>query len=121
MKKALFSSFLLLVTAILTGNLNAQIVISDDGNGTGTTIWTSDNTYVLDGLVFVNSGQVLTIEAGTVIKGKPGTGADASALVVARGGQIMAMGTMEDPIVFTFESDPLDGSTPYSYGARQGC
>jgi hypothetical protein len=120
MKKALFSSFLLLVTAILTGNLNAQIVISDDGNGTGTTIWTSDNTYVLDGLVFVNSGQVLTIEAGTVIKGKPGTGADASALVVARGGQIMAMGTMEDPIVFTFESDPLDGSTPYSTRGQWG-
>ena len=43
--------------------------------GTGTTTWTKlTNVYgLLDGFVFVNSGQTLTIEAGTVVKGKPGT------------------------------------------------
>ncbi|MEO0405068.1 MAG: T9SS type A sorting domain-containing protein, partial [Bacteroidota bacterium] len=46
--------------------------------------------------------------------------ADASALVVARGGQIMAEGTAESPIVFTYEADPLDGSVPYSTRGQWG-
>lgn len=83
-----------------------QMTIKDDGNGTGTTTWTKDKTYFLDGMVFVNAGQVLTIEAGTVIKGKAGAGASASALIIARGGKIMAEGTAAMPIIFTAESDP---------------
>ena len=67
--------------------------------------WTKNNTYILDGLVFVNDGQTLNIEAGTVIKGKPGEAENASALIVARGGKIMAEGTAAEPIVFTFEAD----------------
>ena len=47
-----------------------EIVIADDGSGTGTTTWSSDNVYILDGFVFVNPGQTLTIEPGTVIKGR---------------------------------------------------
>ena len=85
-------------------------IIKDDGSGTGTNTWTKNNTYILDGFVFVNSGQTLTIEPGTVIKGKPGTGASASALIVAKGGKINACGTAVEPIIFTFEADPLDGS-----------
>ncbi|MBL6866715.1 MAG: hypothetical protein ISQ97_06445, partial [Flavobacteriales bacterium] len=46
--------------------IQSQVTITDDGSGTGTTTWTSDNTYILDGFVFVNEGDVLTIEAGTV-------------------------------------------------------
>lgn len=83
-----------------------EITIKDDGSGTGTTTWTKNNTYFLEGMVFVNSGSVLTIEAGTVIKGKAGAGASASALIVARGGKIMAEGTADLPIIFTAESDP---------------
>jgi hypothetical protein len=98
----------------------SQVTITDDGSGTGTTTWTSDNVYILDGFVFVNSGDVLTIEAGTVIKGKSGSGADASALVVARGGQIQANGTAEAPIIFTFEADALDGSTPFNVRGQWG-
>jgi len=99
---------------------SGQVVISDDGSGTGTTTWTNDNTYILDGFVFVNAGDVLTIEPGTVIKGQTGSGADASALVVARGGQIQANGTAEAPIVFTFEADALDGSTPFNVRGQWG-
>jgi len=90
-----------------TGNV---IIIKDTGNGTGTTTWTANNTYVLDGLVFVNSTQTLTIEAGTVVVGKSGQGEEASALIVARGGKIMAEGTAEAPIIFTAEADDLNGS-----------
>jgi len=98
----------------------ADIIISDDGSGTGTTTWTNDNVYILDGYVFVNNGQELTIQGGTIIKGMPGTGSDASALVVARGGKLFANGTSEQPIIFTFAADPLDGSTPFDTRGQWG-
>jgi hypothetical protein len=74
--------------------------------------WTSDNVYILEGFVFVNDGQTLNIEAGTVIKGKPGQEANASALIIAKGGKIMANGTAEAPIIFTAQADDLAGSMP---------
>jgi hypothetical protein len=72
--------------------------------------WTSENTYLLDGFVFVNDGQTLNIEAGTVVKGKPGQEELASALIVAKGGKIYANGTAAEPIIFTAEADDLEGS-----------
>ncbi len=93
--------------ASFDGNI---ILIEDNGNGTGTTTWTANNVYILQGLVFVNDGQTLTIEPGTVIKGRAGQGENASALIVARGGKIMAEGTAELPIIFTAEADDLAGS-----------
>jgi len=94
----------------------------DKGEGTGTVTWSSSNVYVLDGLVFVNEGQTLTIEAGTVIKGKktPSTGATASALVVARGGKIIAEGTASAPIIFTGENDDLNGALGTTQGEWGG-
>ena len=120
MKNIVRSAFAFAATIALFATANAQIIITDDGTGTGTTTWTNDNVYILDGFVFVNDGDVLTIEAGTVIKGMSGSGADASALIVARGGQIQANGTAEAPIIFTFEADALDGSTPYNVRGQWG-
>ncbi len=87
-------------------------VITDLGGGTGTVTWTNDKDYLISGFVFVNDGQVLTIEAGTVIRAKTGQGSMASALIVARGGKIIAEGTNTEPIIFTAESDDLEGSVP---------
>ena len=107
--------------AVVTPPVTSNIVtITDGGSGTGTTTWTKDKVYLLDGFVFVNSGQTLTIQAGTVIKGKPGTGASASALIVAKGAQINACGTATEPIIFTFEADPLDGSIPVTTTGQWG-
>jgi len=92
--------------------------ISDDGNGTGTTTWTADKIYILDGFVFVNDGDVLTIEPGTVIKGRPGTGANASALIVASGGKIMAEGTSSEPIIFTSLEDDPANPTDIPFGTQ---
>jgi len=86
--------------------------ITDQGGGTGTVTWTSDTEYLLNGFVFVNDGQTLTIEAGTVIRGKTGQGSLASALIVARGGTIIAEGERSNPIIFTAEGDDLKGSVP---------
>ena len=101
---------------------SGQVVhISDNGNGIGNAIWTRNNTYVLDNFCFVNDGQCLTIEPGTVIKGGPGSGANASALIDARGGKLYAEGNASAPIIFTFEGDPLDGSVdPFTRGQWGG-
>ncbi|GET30418.1 hypothetical protein [Prolixibacter sp. SD074] len=81
-------------------------------DGTGTVTWSADTVYVLRGFIFVNDGQTLTIEPGTVIKGQPGQGAGASALIIARGAKIMAEGTAEAPIIMTGLADDLKGSVP---------
>ncbi|MFL2620155.1 MAG: hypothetical protein ACJ0O0_03075 [Flavobacteriaceae bacterium] len=73
----------------------------------GTHDWTSNNIYVLNQKVVVDAGATLNIEAGTVIKGSAGQGSLASALVVARGGMINAVGTADAPIIMTSVSDDL--------------
>ncbi|NUQ43460.1 MAG: T9SS C-terminal target domain-containing protein, partial [Calditrichaceae bacterium] len=98
--------------AALQGLLLAQPVITikdGDINPGQSVTWTSDNAYLLDGLVFVEDGATLTIQAGTVIKGKeaPTTGDNTSALIIARGGKIYALGTATQPVVFTAESDDV--------------
>jgi len=88
------------------------VTVTDRGEGTGTITWTKDKIWVLNGMVFVNSGQTLTIEAGTVVKGKSGQGENASALIVARGATINAKGTTSEPIIFTAEADDLKDNLP---------
>ncbi len=70
--------------------------------------WTSNNIYILSGKVIVDDGTTLTIEAGTIIKGKEGTGSLSSALIVARGGKLMAQGTSAKPIIMTSEKDNIE-------------
>ena len=73
---------------------------------TSDTNWSGDIS--LDGKVVVNANVTLTIQPGTVIKAKfKADPADASALVVAKDGNIIANGTAALPIVFTSEYDPL--------------
>lgn len=87
-------------------------VFRDMGEGTGTVTWKKGNNYLLEGLVFVNDGQVLTIEAGTVIRFREGQGENASALIVARGGKVIARGTPAEPIIFTAEKDNQEDALP---------
>lgn len=70
------------------------------------------NEYHLDGIVIVNPGVTLTIDAGTVIRGyneisseanRPGT------LIIDRGGKIYANGTAAQPIIMT---DQWDNNVP---------
>ena len=89
-----------------------NVVISS--NITSNTTWTADNVYELGGRITVLDGVTLTIEPGTVIKGQAGTGANATALLVARGGKINAVGTQFKPIIFTSVADEI---TPEQVGA----
>lgn len=70
--------------------------------------WTADRIYELSGRVIVDAGATLTIEAGTIIKGKEGDGSLASALIIARGAKLMANGTAENPIIFTSILDDIE-------------
>jgi hypothetical protein len=75
--------------------------------------FTCNNTYILDKKIYIPSGQTLTIEPGTVIKGAPNAvAAEATALTIMKGGKIIANGTESCPIVFTAQADPMDGTYP---------
>ena len=84
----------------------SNIIVVSGGISTNTT-WTSDNVYELAGKVVVEAGVTLTIEPGTIIKGRQGTGTLASALIVAQGAIINANGTAAAPIIFTSVLDNI--------------
>ncbi len=120
LKSILLTSFILIIIAGVFSCRKSEIIIEDeirvtDDSMTRDTIkWIKENTYLLDGFIFINPGQVLKIEAGTVIKAKTGQGENSSALIISRGAKILAEGTMEEPIIFTVEGDDLEGSVPYT-------
>ncbi|MDA0608618.1 MAG: hypothetical protein O3C00_01825 [Bacteroidetes bacterium] len=81
---------------------------------TASTTWTNDKIWLMDGKVVVEDGATLTVEAGTIVKGAKGTGANATVLIVAKGGKINAVGTADKPIIFTDVDDNIvyaNGST----------
>ena len=80
---------------------------------TANATWVRTNVYILDSKVFVEAGATLTIESGTVIKGRAKANpADATALIITRGARIAANGTVTQPIIFTAESDNLSTTNP---------
>ncbi|MEZ4427710.1 MAG: hypothetical protein R3A51_08500 [Nannocystaceae bacterium] len=64
------------------------------GSITADAVWDAD--VVLVGIVSVEDGATLTVNAGVTVRGKSG-----SALVIKQGGRIEAVGTADAPIVFT--------------------
>lgn len=80
------------------------LVVNDiDSN----TTWFTDSIYTIRGRVAVKNGATLTIQPGCIIKGEPGSGANASCLVIAQGGKIYALGTESSPIIFTSTADSI--------------
>lgn len=88
-------------------NSNESMVLVSS-NITSNTTWSNDKIYVLTSRVTVVSGVTLTIEPGTVIKGEVGSGANATALIIARGAKLMAEGTASEPIIFTSIADEIE-------------
>jgi hypothetical protein len=108
--KKLFVLFFIWIAAI-------NVVYSQDvpvsGDITTNTTWTSDKTYMLVGIVRVQSGASLTIQPGTKIYGQNST---QGSLVVKPGGKIYAEGTKENPIVFTSEFTKSGSTRQPTYG-----
>lgn len=117
MKKSILAFSVLVSVALFScssdddnngGNTNTTTdVVSVTGSITGSVTWTSDKIYQLNQKVVVQDNAILTIQPGTIIKGSSGTGSLASALVVARGGKLMAQGTATQPIIMTSIEDNI--------------
>jgi hypothetical protein len=73
-------------------------VIVVTGEIVGDETWMNQFYYVLRGAVFVRENANLFIQAGTTIIGESGS---LGTLIVDRGGKLFALGTKEQPIVFT--------------------
>ena len=92
---------------IIGGGTDEVCTINKSGFIETDETWESECIYVLNNKVVVPDGVTLTIEPGTIIKGTSGTGSLASALVVARGGKVLANGSASQPIVFTSTADDI--------------
>lgn len=118
--------YLFLFVALFTAEAIAQkptrTVKDEDLVSNQTYNWTRDTIYLLDGFVFLESGGILNIQEGTVIKGiaKPSTDDLASALIVSRGAKILAEGTSRQPIIFTAENDTQDLFTSELFAQDRG-
>lgn len=82
-----------------------QFIQIVSGPITGNAVWDANTIWVLNGPVFVTDGSSLTIEPGTVVKAFPGQTFRSSYLVVARGGQLFANGSVDAPVIFTSLAD----------------
>ena len=109
----LYPLIALLLTCWFGLTAQTEVTVTDaDLSGGQQHFWTNDNTYILDGLVYLEAGGELYIEQGTVIKAveTPTNGDNTSALVITRDAKIYATGTADEPIIFTSELDDLNGS-----------
>ena len=94
-------------TAVIT--VEAEVTtVTVSNNITANTTWETGKTYILAGRIFVLDGATLTIQPGVVVKGQVGSGTNATALIIARGGKLMAEGTSASPIIFTSIADELE-------------
>lgn len=113
MKNFFFYSLMAVATLFVACN-DEEVKTTDDDelvistNITENTTWETGKTYILGGRIAVVSGVTLTIEPGVVIKGQVGTGSNATALIIARGGKLMAEGTAAQPIIFTSIADEIE-------------
>lgn len=104
-------------TEVIVSSMPGYLAVANTYGGelTQGASFTCDKTYILDKKIYIPSGQTITIQPGTVIKGAPNTVAEeATALTIMRGGKIIANGTESCPIVFTAQADPMDGTYPVS-------
>ncbi len=81
--------------------------ITVSANITSNTTWETGKVYILAGRITVTSGVTLTIQPGVIIKGQAGTGSNATALLIARGAKLNALGTSSSPIIFTSVADEI--------------
>lgn len=93
-------------TFVMTIQEEIKVITVSQTISTNTT-WETGKTYILAGRITVTSGATLTIQPGVVVKGQAGTGANATALLIARGGKLNALGTAALPIIFTSVADNI--------------
>lgn len=91
----------IITAAMLAAGLSAQAATNIvNANITSSEVWTSDNVYYLQDVIYIEPGATLKIEPGTKVIGNT-----ASTLVIASGAQIFAKGTKDNPIIMTSDQD----------------
>ncbi len=84
------------------GTATGKTVTLKDHVTKDTTLKAIDNN-IITGLVYVDAGVTLTVEKGATVKGAY-SGTNTAALIVKRGAKLIAIGTQEEPIIFTSAS-----------------
>jgi hypothetical protein len=79
------------------GTITENTIIIE-GDMASSQTWDATKQYLIKGKVYVQAPNVLTIPAGTIVKGDKTT---QGTLIINRGAQIVANGTATQPIVFT--------------------
>ena len=87
--------------------VDKKITFNVSSNITENTTWETGKIYVLQSRISVVADVTLTIQPGAIVKGEAGTGANATSLLIARGGKLMAEGTADQPIIFTSVADEI--------------
>lgn len=101
MKKITICSVsLICVVGAFAPNFASADTVFVSGSITSDTTWVSSNVYVINSSFSVASGVTLTIEPGTVIKGRS-TGLGGPSIY----GNLVALGKEENPIIFTSSND----------------
>ncbi len=98
MKKNFLRSLLMVATTLLAFGAFAQNTVTVATDITSDRTWSHDSIYILYGDIIVKNGATLTIQPGTIIRGDKTT---LSRIVVSTTGKINAVGTPDEPIVFT--------------------
>lgn len=113
MRKAILTALAIALVGA-GGSAQAQTVVSTDV--IANTTWSG--TIVLNGVIFVRNGAVLTILPGTIVRGQPRTAAPVEgqttgtpgALIVTQDGRIVANASRSNPIIFTTAATDNDGN-----------
>lgn len=82
-------------------------------NITSNRTWVASKVYLLQGVIYIQSGVSLTIEPGTIIMGDKSVAN--SSLIASKGGKLLAEGTESKPIVFT-SNQPVGSRNPGDWG-----
>ena len=91
----------LLTLAVCLGGLTTVLAyptVTIQGDITSNRRFSADSQYLLKGYVYVTSGNTLSIDAGTIIRGDKNT---KGSLIIEKGAKLIAAGTATKPIVFT--------------------
>lgn len=116
MKKLQLLAILIAGTILMVSCAKDEVTTPTDPNIKGIAVtenissdqtWTTGSQYTLTGRIAVENGTTLTIEPGVIIYGQAGTGANATALIIAQGATILAQGTTDSPIIMTSIADKI--------------
>ena len=108
-----------------TVTLSVSDLAAKSGGGT-----TYDH-YILDKRLYIAPGQELIIEPGVIVKAEfQSTTSLVNAIIACKGvkrgattvpsGKLTAVGTADEPIIFTTTEDPVDGSYPITEKEKWG-